>query len=190
PRAPLDARLLGLEGGHLDLPRGPAPRAQGPRDRRLERLPRAGPDRPDRRHPVPQPGPDDGAGGGRPPHRAGRRAPAARLCLPDPHVARHGADTPPAQLAVRPHDDPGRPPGPDLRVLSPAMNTELPPLVSDRPTAATLARCLDCATPLVGQPECPACGRAYRQADGILEAIGPLSGRNRVAAAVYYGPGW
>jgi SAM-dependent methyltransferase len=53
-----------------------------------------------------------------------------------------------------------------------------------------LARCLSCATPLLGGPDCPKCRRIYPVRDGILEAIGPLSGRNRIVAAFYDGPGW
>jgi SAM-dependent methyltransferase len=53
-----------------------------------------------------------------------------------------------------------------------------------------LARCLSCATPLSGEPACPQCRRAYPLRDGIMEAIGPLSGRNRIVAAFYDGPGW
>ncbi len=55
---------------------------------------------------------------------------------------------------------------------------------------AELARCLSCATPLRGEPACPQCRRVYPVRDGILEAIGPLSGRNRIVAAFYDGPGW
>jgi SAM-dependent methyltransferase len=58
------------------------------------------------------------------------------------------------------------------------------------PTAATLARCLACSTRLEGRSECPSCRRAYPVDDGILRAIGPLSGTNRVAAAFYDGPSW
>jgi SAM-dependent methyltransferase len=53
-----------------------------------------------------------------------------------------------------------------------------------------LARCLACAASLRGEPYCPRCGRAYPVVDGILDAIGPLSGRNRIVAAFYDGPGW
>jgi SAM-dependent methyltransferase len=53
-----------------------------------------------------------------------------------------------------------------------------------------LARCLDCGARLRGAPGCPGCGRAYPFREGILEAIGPLSGRNRTVAAFYDGPGW
>jgi SAM-dependent methyltransferase len=53
-----------------------------------------------------------------------------------------------------------------------------------------LARCLDCGARIQGEPACPGCGRGYPVRDGILEAIGPLTGRNRIAAAFYDGPGW
>jgi len=53
-----------------------------------------------------------------------------------------------------------------------------------------LACCLSCATPLLGEPACPKCRRVYPLRNGILEAIGPLSGRNRIVAAFYDGPGW
>lgn len=58
------------------------------------------------------------------------------------------------------------------------------------PTAADLARCLDCATALAGEHACPSCGRGYPVEGGILSAIGPLTGSNRIAAAFYDGPGW
>jgi SAM-dependent methyltransferase len=61
------------------------------------------------------------------------------------------------------------------------------------PTTAAkpgLVRCLDCATPLDGRAACPGCGRAYPSDGGIVEAIGPLVGRNRIAAAFYDGDGW
>jgi SAM-dependent methyltransferase len=53
-----------------------------------------------------------------------------------------------------------------------------------------LARCIACGASLRGEPCCPRCGRAYPSGDGILEAIGSLSGRNRIVAAFYDGPGW
>jgi len=68
-----------------------------------------------------------------------------------------------------------------------------PPATARRETAATidaLACCLSCRTPLQSGPHCPDCGRAYPLRDGILEAIGLLSGRNRIAASFYDGPGW
>jgi SAM-dependent methyltransferase len=58
------------------------------------------------------------------------------------------------------------------------------------PSMAELARCLDCAAALLGENCCPACGRLAPMADGILEAIGTLDGRNRIVAAFYDGPGW
>src|SRR4051812_11176892 len=51
-------------------------------------------------------------------------------------------------------------------------------------------RCLDCAQALGGREACPACGRPYPERGGIVEALGPLRGRNRVAAAFYDGPSW
>jgi SAM-dependent methyltransferase len=56
--------------------------------------------------------------------------------------------------------------------------------------ALSLARCLDCAVALDAEGRCAGCGRRYAEAGGILEAIGPLTGRNRIAAAFYDGPGW
>jgi SAM-dependent methyltransferase len=58
------------------------------------------------------------------------------------------------------------------------------------PSLLDLARCLSCGAALRGQSHCPGCGRAYELRGGILEGIGPLSGRNRIAAAFYDGPGW
>jgi SAM-dependent methyltransferase len=68
-----------------------------------------------------------------------------------------------------------------------------PPATAPRQTEATiddLACCLDCGTPLSGEPNCPGCARAYPTRDGILEAIDALSGRNRIAASFYDSPGW
>jgi SAM-dependent methyltransferase len=53
-----------------------------------------------------------------------------------------------------------------------------------------LARCLDCRAALNGSDACPDCGRAFPTEGGILEAIGPLDGRNWTVAAFYDGPGW
>jgi len=57
-------------------------------------------------------------------------------------------------------------------------------------TIADLAVCMACRAPLLGRPECPACGRSHPTRDEILEAIGPLEGRNRINASFYDGPGW
>ncbi|WP_435010549.1 class I SAM-dependent methyltransferase [Tundrisphaera lichenicola] len=51
-------------------------------------------------------------------------------------------------------------------------------------------RCLDCSAGLDRRKICPRCGRSYPEAEGILSAIGPLTGRNRIAGAFYEGPGW
>ena len=58
------------------------------------------------------------------------------------------------------------------------------------PLIADLARCLACTQPLRGESCCLACGRAHPVRDGIMDAIAPLSGRNRVVADFYDGPGW
>src|SRR4051794_19043355 len=67
-----------------------------------------------------------------------------------------------------------------------AAPPEAPPSIRD------LARCPSCGARLRGEPSCPGCGCAPPFRDGILEAIGPLSlsGRNRIVAAFYDGPGW
>jgi SAM-dependent methyltransferase len=69
----------------------------------------------------------------------------------------------------------------------------LPARVPEPPAAPPLrdlARCLSCGARLCGEAHCRSCGRAYSLTGGILEAIGPLAGRNRIAAAFYDGPGW
>lgn len=53
-----------------------------------------------------------------------------------------------------------------------------------------LARCLACGGPLKRDSGCVACGRVYPVRDGILEAIAPLRGRNKIVADFYDGPGW
>ncbi|MDR3620444.1 MAG: class I SAM-dependent methyltransferase [Paludisphaera borealis] len=58
------------------------------------------------------------------------------------------------------------------------------------PTLADFAVCLGCRAPLRGRDACLTCGRSYPMRDQILEAIGPLEGRNRINAAFYDGPGW
>jgi SAM-dependent methyltransferase len=58
------------------------------------------------------------------------------------------------------------------------------------PSIADLARCISCGDALEGRLCCPQCGRAFAERDGIFEAIGPLSGRNRIAQTFYDGPGW
>ena len=59
-----------------------------------------------------------------------------------------------------------------------------PPRISD------IARCLGCEAPLEGRESCPGCGRNYPGSNGVLEILDTLTGRNRVAAAFYDGPGW
>lgn len=52
------------------------------------------------------------------------------------------------------------------------------------------AACISCAAALRGASSCPRCGRDFPVRDGILEAIDALSGRNRIVADFYDGPGW
>jgi SAM-dependent methyltransferase len=59
-----------------------------------------------------------------------------------------------------------------------------------KPSIRDLARCRVCAQPLGGNDRCLACGRLYPVCDGILEAVGTLTGRNRIVANFYDGPGW
>jgi SAM-dependent methyltransferase len=49
---------------------------------------------------------------------------------------------------------------------------------------------VDCECALESDGCCVACGRAYGEHDGIWHAINPLTGRNKIAAAFYDGPGW
>ena len=53
-----------------------------------------------------------------------------------------------------------------------------------------LARCLNCGTLLRGHAQCSLCGRGYAFEQGILDAIGPLTGTNRVAARFYDSKHW
>src|SRR5262245_59236827 len=62
--------------------------------------------------------------------------------------------------------------------------------VAPVPSILELARCIACGARLGEGSRCPRCEEAYPFRGGILEAIGPLSGRNRVVAAFYDGPGW
>src|SRR4051794_36607152 len=68
--------------------------------------------------------------------------------------------------------------------------TEPPSTEEPASAIAELAHCLACANPLWGRAECADCGRSYPQRDGILDAIGPLTGTNRIAAAFYDSEAW
>ena len=70
------------------------------------------------------------------------------------------------------------------------MTLSAPASTAPAPSIAELARCISCNVRLQGEPRCPALRENYPLRDGILEAIGPLSGRNRIVAAFYDGPGW
>src|SRR5207237_8503455 len=56
--------------------------------------------------------------------------------------------------------------------------------------AMALGRGLACGGGLEGRDACPGCGREYPEVEGIVHAIGPLSGTNRIAARFYDGPCW
>jgi SAM-dependent methyltransferase len=70
------------------------------------------------------------------------------------------------------------------------MTLSSPASTTPAPSIGELARCISCNARLQGEPRCPSCAREYALRGGILEAIGPLSGRNRIAASFYDGPGW
>jgi SAM-dependent methyltransferase len=61
---------------------------------------------------------------------------------------------------------------------------------SDTVSAVGLGRCIDCGALLKGSETCPGCGRRYPVVDGILHAINPLTGTNRIAGKFYDGPSW
>jgi SAM-dependent methyltransferase len=50
--------------------------------------------------------------------------------------------------------------------------------------------CIACGAALEWDGGCVGCGRSYPEVDGIVHAIGPLRGTNRIAAAFYDGPSW
>ncbi len=62
--------------------------------------------------------------------------------------------------------------------------------LADAPSIQELARCLSCGARLGCESQCRNCERDHGFHDGILDAIGPLTGRNRIAASFYDGPGW
>ncbi len=55
-------------------------------------------------------------------------------------------------------------------------------------------QCVDCGAPMDRPadqpPTCGRCGRSYPTHDGILTALGELSGNNRITQAFYNGPGF
>ncbi len=70
------------------------------------------------------------------------------------------------------------------------LSDAMPPDIKQPECVTDLAICLSCRIPLLGKNVCETCGRNYPFDEGILEAINPLFGRNRIAAAFYDGPGW
>ena len=59
-----------------------------------------------------------------------------------------------------------------------------------RSLAAKSGRCIDCGRSLEGSALCPGCGRDYAEIDGILHAIGPLTGTNKVSANFFNSANW
>lgn len=55
---------------------------------------------------------------------------------------------------------------------------------------ARIAACVDCGASFDGMEECPGCGRHLVLVDGIVDALGPLEGNNRIAAAFYESAAW
>lgn len=65
------------------------------------------------------------------------------------------------------------------------------PPSTDRPAPiVALLRCLDCRGAVGPGGACEGCGRAYPERGGIVEAIGPLKGRDRITEEFYGGPAW
>jgi SAM-dependent methyltransferase len=56
--------------------------------------------------------------------------------------------------------------------------------------AASLWRCIACGAGLERGEVCPQCRRRFPEVDGIVHAIDPLRGTNRIAARFYDGPCW
>lgn len=65
-----------------------------------------------------------------------------------------------------------------------------PPSSNSVSSLAGLLRCLECRSPLNGRETCPTCGYSFPERKGLIEAIGPLSGRNAITEAFYGGTGW
>ena len=74
--------------------------------------------------------------------------------------------------------------------VDPTMSGPAGIIARQASAVAMLARCLTCRRGLLGRDSCATCGRSYPEVDRILEAIGPLTGTNRIAAAFYDGPSW
>jgi SAM-dependent methyltransferase len=56
--------------------------------------------------------------------------------------------------------------------------------------ARSLWRCITCGGGFERSEACPECGRPFPEVDGVVQAIDPLRGTNRIAAAFYDGPCW
>src|SRR5262249_28103073 len=71
--------------------------------------------------------------------------------------------------------------------LAPIPDTE-----TESPARSALWRCIACSAGLDpdGGRACPGCGREFPTIDGIVHAIDPLRGTNRIAAQFYDGPCW
>ena len=170
------------------------PRPEAARGDDHDRLSGLRPDGDDRRHALSQASADDGTGRGGAARRP-RGAPSApRLHVPAVHGPRHGCAPMAPERPLRSDDGPRRAAGADHRVLTGKVDLTMsgPAGMIARETSAVtmLARCLTCRRGLLGRDSCATCGRSYPEVDRILEAIGPLTGTNRIAAAFYDGPNW
>ncbi|QDV34364.1 class I SAM-dependent methyltransferase [Tautonia plasticadhaerens] len=65
-----------------------------------------------------------------------------------------------------------------------------PPSTDRPPPLGGLLRCLGCRGAVGPCGSCAGCGRSYPERWGIVEAIGPLVGRDRITEAFYGGPAW
>jgi len=73
------------------------------------------------------------------------------------------------------------------------MTTDAPtrPLAAPTPTPfAAVGRCRRCKRALGGSATCPACGLRPLESGGVIEAVGTLTGANRVSAEFYDGAAW
>jgi SAM-dependent methyltransferase len=69
-------------------------------------------------------------------------------------------------------------------------DTHDPDVEPDAALAPALWRCIGCGGALAPGAPCAGCGRLTLESGGIVRALGPLQGTNRIAARFYDGPCW